>query len=121
MSRVGWNEYWLDVAQVIAERSTCPRLSVGCVITLNNKIVTTGYNGVRAGLAHCADIGCDIMDDHCMRVVHAEMNALSQLTTLDSRMVLYSTHKPCPLCEEAISHHGISESVWRTDYGVTES
>lgn len=119
--RLDWDDYWLGVARAVAKRSTCPRLSVGCVVTLDNKIVTTGYNGARTGLAHCTDVGCDIMDNHCMRVVHAEINALKQLTTLSSRMVLYSTHKPCPLCMEAIIKSGIREIVWETNYGVTES
>jgi dCMP deaminase len=119
MSRLDWNSYFLEIASVVAKRSTCPRLAVGAVITLDNKIVTTGYNGATAGESHCTEIGCHLVDGHCKRVVHAERNALDQLVKLSSRMVIYITHEPCSMCRTEIARHGISSIVWDSPYEVT--
>src|SRR6266702_1714065 len=101
---------------VVAKRSTCPRLAVGCVITMNNKIVTTGYNGAISGADHRTDVGCHIVDGHCIRVVHAEVNALYQLKELSNDTVLYCTHRPCDYCELSIKRHRILRVVWDKDY-----
>lgn len=78
MERPNWIEYFMINAQLIATRSTCPRLSVGAVITKNNEIIATGYNGAVKGEDHCIDHGCLIQDGHCIRTIHAEMNAIMQ-------------------------------------------
>jgi dCMP deaminase len=72
---------FLDVAEIISRRSTCPRARVGAVITVDNRIVSTGYNGALSGEDHCDDVGCLIVEeegDHCQRAIHAEMNAIAQ-------------------------------------------
>lgn len=120
--RPSWSEYFLEIASVVAKRSTCPRLNVGCVITLNNKIVTTGYNGAPSGEPHCTEVGCHIVDNHCNRVIHAERNALVQLKETGSRMKIYITHEPCEMCRSAINRYKIRDVLWSHDYnGVTES
>ena len=114
--RPSWDNYWLEIASVVAKRSTCPRLAVGCVITLNNKILTTGYNGATSGEPHCTEIGCHVVDNHCKRVIHAEMNALCQLGMTDSRMRMYVTHEPCEICRTRIIRNGIREVFWSHAY-----
>ncbi len=119
--RPNWTEYFLEVAGSIAKRSTCCRLKVGCVITYDNKIVTTGYNGATSGEAHCTEVGCHLVDGHCKRTIHAERNALGQLKESNSRMKLYVTHEPCALCRIEIEKHHIREIHWSNDYnGVTK-
>ena len=85
MERISFEEMFLDVAKVIAQRSTCPRAQVGAVITVDNRIVATGYNGTWAGYPHCTEIGCLIIPeegDHCQRAIHAETNAIAQAARL---------------------------------------
>lgn len=121
MSRPDWDSYFLGIATAVSRRSTCPRLSVGCVITYKNKVVTTGYNGAPPGEPHCVDVGCNLIDNHCMRVLHAEVNALHQLKVLSDFLVLYSTHEPCALCRITIKKHRIQNVVWGHPYGTTKS
>jgi dCMP deaminase len=59
-ARLTWDQYFLDIAKVVASRSTCPRASVGAVIVRDNRIISTGYNGAAAGNLHCTNIGCDM-------------------------------------------------------------
>ena len=76
--RSGWDEYFLNIAMVVASRSTCPRASVGAVIVRDKRIVATGYNGAPSGEPHCTEVGCLMVDGHCQRVLHAETNAIAQ-------------------------------------------
>ncbi len=76
MTRPYWDLYFIRIAMEVASRSTCPRASVGAVIVKDNRILSTGYNGAPTGELHCTDVGCDIVDDHCQRAIHAEFNAL---------------------------------------------
>ncbi|MBU1173343.1 MAG: dCMP deaminase, partial [Proteobacteria bacterium] len=64
--RPSWNDYFLAIAKVVSRRSTCPRAHVGAVIVSHdNRILATGYNGSPLGEPHCDDIGCLIVDNHC--------------------------------------------------------
>ena len=76
MTRPDWDLYFIRIAREVASRSTCPRAAVGAVITRNNGIIATGYNGAPELMPHCTDEGCVIVDDHCQRAVHAEINAI---------------------------------------------
>ena len=76
MSRPDWDLYFIRIAREVASRSTCPRAAVGAVITRNNRILATGYNGAPEGMPHCIDEGCSVVDGHCQRAIHAEANAL---------------------------------------------
>ncbi len=79
--RPTFDQTFMDTAELLSRRATCPRARVGAVITINNRIVATGYNGAIAGERHCDDIGCLIIEDegdHCQRAVHAETNAIAQ-------------------------------------------
>ena len=115
-SRPSWASYFLEIASVVAKRSTCPRLKVGAVITLENKIMTTGYNGAPPGEPHCTEVGCMIVDGHCKRTIHAEENALAQLT-YGFPLKMYVTHKPCVLCREQAKMYLIHDIIWENPYG----
>ncbi|WP_233149497.1 deaminase, partial [Staphylococcus aureus] len=78
MERIKWEEYFMAQSHLLALRSTCQRLSVGATIVKDNRIIAGGYNGSVAGEVHCIDEGCLIEDGHCIRTIHAEMNALLQ-------------------------------------------
>lgn len=111
MSRVSWDEYFLTIATVVACRATCPRKSVGAVIVSPNKhILATGYNGSMPGDEHCSDVGCLMEDNHCVRVIHAEANAIAQAARngvkLDNATV-YVTASPCWPCFKLLVNSGI--------------
>jgi len=78
MARPTWDDYFISIAERVAARSTCPRASVGAVITKDKRIIATGYNGSMPGEGHCTEIGCLMVDNHCERTVHAETNAVIQ-------------------------------------------
>lgn len=90
-TRPSWDDYFFDVAAVVSTRATCPRAAIGCVIVnpRNHRILGTGYNGAAAGEAHCAEVGCLILADHCIRATHAEVNAARQVTTAERDLVAY--------------------------------
>ena len=78
-SRPSWNKYFYQVAKLVASRSTCPRAACGAVIiSKDNRIIATGYNGVPPNHPHCDDVGCFLVDNHCTRSIHAELNAVNQ-------------------------------------------
>lgn len=72
-------------AALLASRSTCTRLSVGAVLVRDKRIIGSGYNGAVAGDEHCIDVGCYLRDGHCVRTIHAEMNALCSAPSLAPR------------------------------------
>ena len=111
--RPTWSEYFSDVARLIAKRSTCKRAQVGCVIVVDNQIVSTGYNGSLRGHPHCSAIGCDMDNGHCVRTVHAELNALLQLVAAGGmglrgrKAEAYVTKMPCHNCNKALVQAGV--------------
>jgi len=120
--RPSLDEYFMEIAHVVATRSTCLRHSVGAVIVRDGQLLSTGYNGAPRGAAHCISTGCnkDFLDlpsgtshDACAGV-HAEQNAIIQGayhgTTL-SDSTLYCTHSPCYLCAKMIVNTGINRVV----------
>src|SRR5271156_1449788 len=72
--RPGWDEYFMEVARTVATRATCPRASVGAVLVREHRILTTGYNGAPRHVAHCTEVGCEMVGGHCVRSTHAEAN-----------------------------------------------
>jgi len=77
-NRPAWDIYFLKLAMLVSERATCPRMHCGCVLVKDKRILSTGYNGSIPGDVHCEDDGCMIVDSHCVRTIHAEMNAIIQ-------------------------------------------
>ena len=77
-SRPDWDTYFLSIPRVVASRASCPRASVGAVIvSQDHRILSTGYNGAPPNEPHCSDVGCLIVDGHCQRTLHAEVNAIA--------------------------------------------
>ncbi|TDM04395.1 ComE operon protein 2 [Macrococcus carouselicus] len=119
MERIKWQDYFMAQSQLLALRSTCNRLSVGATIVKDNRIIAGGYNGSVAGEAHCTDVGCYIEEGHCIRTVHAEMNALLQCAKLGVSAAgaeIYVTHFPCIHCTKSIIQAGISKVSYAVDY-----
>lgn len=112
MTRTSWPNYFFSIASVVATRSTCPRKRVGCVIVRDNRILSTGYNGSPPGEDHCEDVGCWLEDDHCLRSVHAEANAIATAArfgvVLDGATA-YITISPCTRCSMLLKSAGISD------------
>lgn len=115
--RKSWNQYFMDLAKMVATRSTCPRLSVGAIFIRNNTILTTGYNGAPRGLPHCVD--CHLSAQSCNRVIHAEMNGIIQAArhgiSLDGSTV-FVTHSPCENCAGALINAGVSQVFYDIVY-----
>lgn len=119
--RPSWDETYMAIANEVAKRSTCKRAHVGAVITKNNQILSTGYNGAPKGQPHCYEVGCLLEDGHCIRAVHAEMNAIVQCAqhgTSTAGATLYVTHFPCQKCMPVIIQSGITAIVFHDAYRV---
>lgn len=117
--RPSWDKYFLEIAKVVAKRSTCDRANVGAVIARNKVILSTGYNGAPRGLPHCDDVGHEIVDGHCIRTAHAEANAIAQAakngTPIDGASI-YLTISPCYDCFKIMVNAGIKEVVYGNFY-----
>jgi dCMP deaminase len=119
VNRPSWDEYFMQIAHMVATRATCPRRSVGAVIVLDKRILATGYNGAPIGLAHCTEVGCHIVAGHCIRALHAEQNAILQaaLNGVSTRgATIYVTCQPCNHCAKMIINAGIQRVVFEGDY-----
>lgn len=118
--RPSWDEYFLEVAGLVAKRATCLRRQVGAVLVKDKKILSTGYNGAPSGLAHCFEVGClrDKLNipsgqrHELCRGLHAEQNVLLQaaLYGISTRgSALYITNQPCVICAKMLINAGIKE------------
>lgn len=116
--RPDWDEYFLDIADVVATRATCPRKSVGAVLVKGNRILSTGYNGAPSRALHCVDVGCEMVDGHCKRSRHAEINALHYVVNYERipGSVMYTTITPCEKCESTLRKYGVERFVYREEY-----
>ena len=120
--RPDWDEYFLKLAMLASERATCPRMHCGCVLVKNKNVIATGYNGSIPGDEHCENVGCLIVDNHCVRTVHAEMNALVQAAKRGNAIdgaTAYVTNMPCTTCAKALIAAGIKRVVVFSDYHDT--
>lgn len=115
--RKDWDDYFMDIAFQVAERSTCPRRRVGAVIVKDKRIKGTGYNGSASGLPHCLDEGCLMVNNHCIRTIHAEINALLECMPSERKgATIYVTDRPCAECAKCIINCGVSRVVFARDY-----
>lgn len=126
-NRPSWDEYFLEVAHLVAKRATCLRRRVGAVLVKDKRILATGYNGAPSGLAHCLDVGClreklgipSGQRQELCRGLHAEQNVLVQaalygISTKES--ILYVTNQPCIICAKMLINAGIKEIITCGDY-----
>jgi len=119
MNRISWDQYFMAQSHLLARRSTCTRLAVGATIVRDKRIIAGGYNGSIAGGVHCVDEGCYVIDGHCVRTIHAEMNALLQCAKFGvptSGAEIYVTHFPCLQCCKALIQSGIKKVYYAASY-----
>ncbi|MBF8807921.1 MAG: ComE operon protein 2 [Enterococcus lacertideformus] len=117
--RIPWDQYFMAQAVLLSLRSTCTRLEVGATLVKEKRIIAGGYNGAVIGDAHCIDEGCYVVDNHCLRTIHAEMNALLQCAKLGiptEGAEIYVTHFPCLVCTKALLQAGIKKINYLHDY-----
>lgn len=122
--RKSWKEYFMDITDIVASRSTCNRAMVGCVlVNKDNRIVSTGYNGSITDNPHCDEIGHTMRDGHCIATIHAEMNALLYCAKEGISVKgssCYVTHFPCLNCTKSLLQAGIKEIYYRNDYRIDD-
>ncbi len=130
--RPPWDDYFMDIAKLVARRSTCLRRAVGAVIVKDKRILSTGYNGAPSGIAHCAETGClrerlkvpsGERHELC-RGIHAEQNAIIQAAYHGVSIrgaTLYCTNLPCSICAKMIINAGIRAIVYLSGYADTMS
>jgi dCMP deaminase len=108
---VPWDVYFMNIAQVVASRSTCPRKYVGAVIVRDKIILSTGYNGSIQGMPHCSEVGHIMENDHCVATVHAEANAIIQAArngvVIDGAAIYITASPPCWNCFKQIANGGL--------------
>ena len=125
--RPSWDEYFLEIVEMIKERSTCLRRKVGAIIVKDKRIITSGYNGAPSGCTHCEEKGClreqlkipSGQRHELCRASHAEQNAIVQaamhgVSINDS--TIYVTAQPCVICSKLIINAGIKKVVFKGDY-----
>ena len=128
MERPSWDEYFMEVAELAARRSTCLRRNVGAVVVLDKRIIATGYNGAPRGVMHCEERGGCLREkmgipsgerhELCM-ALHAEQNAIIQAASMGQSIegaTIYVTHQPCVICAKMIINAGIRRIVVREGY-----
>jgi len=127
LQRPSFDEYFMEIAKIVAKRSTCLRRQVGAVIVKDKHILSTGYNGVPKGFPHCDEIGCvreklgipeGERHELCLGL-HAEQNAIIQAAVFGVSIkgaTLYVTHFPCSVCAKMIVNAEIKEVVYLNDY-----
>jgi len=127
INRPSWDEYFLNIARLVATRSTCLRRKVGAVAVKNKQVLATGYNGAPTGIRHCDQVGC-LRDElnvpsgqrhELCRALHAEQNAFLQAARHGVSLegaTIYITIQPCSICAKMIINVGIKKIVMEGDY-----
>ena len=131
-SRPPWPVYFMDIADLVARRSTCLRRRVGAVAVKGKRILATGYNGAPSGIPHCLDVGCLREQEgipsgerhELCRGIHAEQNVIIQAAHHGVSIegaTLYCTNLPCVICSKMLINAGIREIFYREGYADTLS
>lgn len=128
MGRLSRTEYYFKVVEAVALRGTCDRGRSGAIIVRDGRILTAGYVGAPKGIKHCDEVDHEInvvshvnneKTVHCVRTVHAELNAIIQAAKHGIRIEgskLFCTMFPCYTCAKAIINCGIVEVISLYDY-----
>ncbi|HHW47032.1 MAG TPA: cytidine deaminase [Clostridiaceae bacterium] len=125
--RPSWDEYFMEIVELIKTRSTCVRRQVGALIVKDKRILATGYNGAPSNCKHCTEIGClreklqipSGQRHELCRGIHAEQNAIVQAAYSGTSVnggTLYVTHQPCVMCAKMAVNAGIKKIVFKGDY-----
>ncbi len=126
--RISKDEYFMSIAQVVSQRSTCIKRKVGAVLVKDSHIISTGYNGAPSGFKHCTKKTCVRTNlkpgekPELCRGVHAELNCIIQAalhgTSLKGYTTLYSTTFPCMSCLKVLINAGIKRLVYKEGYNM---
>mgnify|MGYP000078052525 CR=1 FL=1 len=126
-ARPGWDDYFMSIARVVASRSNCVKRKVAAVVTIDRRLISTGYNGTPRGTRNCNEGGCPRCNqlaiggtrlDECL-CSHAEENAITQAAYHGVALkgaTIYSTFSPCLQCTKMIINSGIVEVVYQSEY-----
>ncbi len=132
MSRISWDEYFMELMETVSKRATCDRGRSGCIIVKGHQIVCTGYVGSPSGLDHCDDVGHlmkEVIDEtgttrsHCVRTIHAEQNAICQAAKHGISLegtTLYCKMEPCRVCAMLIISSGIRTVIAQKRYHAAQ-
>jgi dCMP deaminase len=125
--RPSWETYFMEIASLVAKRSTCLRRSVGAILVKDKRILATGYNGAPSGMQHCIDAGClreqlrvaSGQRHELCRGIHAEQNAIIQAAFHGVSIkgaILFCTNLPCSICTKMIINAGIEKIFYQIGY-----
>lgn len=126
-NRPSYDEYFMEMAEVVSKRSTCLRRNVGAILVKDKHILSTGYNGAPKGMSHCSEIGCLRLEQNIpsgerhelCRGLHAEQNAIIQAAVFGISIkdsVLYCTNTPCVVCVKMLINAGVREIIYAGEY-----
>ena len=120
--RLAWDEYFAAQALLISNRATCNRAKVGAVLVKDHKVVATGYNCSVSGTEHCLDHDCLMVEGHCVRTLHAEVNAILQGAErgIPKGFTAYVTHFPCLNCTKQLLQVGCKRVVYIHQYRIDD-
>lgn len=129
--RPSWDEYFMNIAKVVAMRSNCMKRKVAAIIVKDRRVISTGYNGTPRGAKNCNEGGCPRCNnmaqsgtalDECL-CCHGEENAITQAAYHGTSLkgaTLYTTFAPCLLCTKMIINSGIAEVVYNQEYPLND-
>lgn len=119
--RISRHQMFMEIAHVIAKRSTCARGSVGAIIVHDRNIIATGYNGPAPGEPHCTGKTCADPPVGCKRSIHAEINAVAKIPSFHrDNLIAYITDSPCPHCLKRMIDAGVRVVVFTNLYRINE-
>ena len=126
--RISKNAYFMKIAEVVSQRSTCVKRKVGAVLIKDSHIISTGYNGAPSGFKHCTPESCVRKNlkpgenPELCRGIHAEVNCIIQAaihgTSIKGETTLYTTTFPCMSCLKLIINAGIKNVVYKEGYNM---
>jgi len=114
----------MKIAEIVKLRSGCQRRQVGAVYVVDDRIAATGYNQSASGLKHCSEVGCTIVDGHCIRSIHAEQNGIFNATRAGQSLkdaTVYITTFPCLKCLMSLRNVGVRKIVFGELYNYSEA
>jgi len=126
-TRPSWDEYFMGITEMVAQRSTCLRRKVGAILVRDKRIIATGYNGAPAKVSHCLDLGClreqqgipsGERHELC-RGLHAEQNSIIQAALHGFSVegaTLYCTNMPCSICSKMLINARIEKIYYKEGY-----
>lgn len=116
--RPSWYEVYYEILSALARRATCHRLQTAALVADEDyRILGTGYNGAPYGLPHCIEVGCKMEDNHCVRTLHAEVNAFSRVNPREAvGASIFVLNRPCIRCMQLMIQYRIRKLYYWGTY-----